>query len=181
MADRVASRPRGRPATIETGDIVSAAVSLIDDVGLESFTMRQLAERMGVSPMSIYRHVANKQELLERIPDSLLAGVAADVTSCTAAVPALRAVADGLGEVLARHPKAAPLFHLPEPGPMMLAAAAHCVRLLVAEGCPDDEAFEVLRALVALVVGQSVTSHGTNSDLGVRIFLAGAAARLAAS
>jgi AcrR family transcriptional regulator len=171
-------RGPGRPATIGADAFVGAAIAVIDEVGVDGLTMRVLADRLGVSPMSVYRHVESKEDLLRRIPDSLLAGVAADVGRRRRALPALRAVAVGLGDVLERHPGVAALFHRPEPGPNMLAAAAHCVDLLVREGCPEDEAFEILRSLVALVIGQSVTSHGERSGLGVRIFLAGAAGRL---
>jgi hypothetical protein len=61
----------------------------------------------------------------------------------------------------------------------MMRAAAHCVELLVAEGCPPQDAFEVLRALVALVVGQAVTTHGTRNDLGTKLFLTGVESLLA--
>lgn len=158
--------------------MVAAAIAVIDEVGIDGLTMRVLAGRLGVSAMSAYRHVADKEELLRLIPDSLMAGVAADVQRRRRALPALRAVADGVGDVLEHHPNVAVLFHQPEPGPNMLAAAAHCVGLLVAEGCAEDDAFEILRSLVALVIGQTVTSHGERSDLGVRIFLAGTARTL---
>jgi hypothetical protein len=73
------------------------------------------------------------------------------------------------------------LFHQPTPGPAMMRAATHCVELLIAEGCPPQDAFELLRALVALVVGQAVTTHGTRSDFGTRVFLIGAASLLTTS
>lgn len=172
-------RPPGRPASVDAEMIVHSATALIDERGMDGFSMRALAAGMGVSPMSIYRHVDGRDDLLARIPDSLLAGVSADVARRRRALPALRAVADGLGDVLQEHPNLAELFHQPDPGPNMLAAAEHCVALLVEEGCPQQDAFEVLRALVALVVGQSVTSHGERSSLGVRTYLAGVQALLA--
>jgi TetR/AcrR family tetracycline transcriptional repressor len=166
-------RSAGRPPTLDIGGIVAAAVCEIDEAGLEGCTMRALAVRLGVTPMSIYRHVADKDDLLRQIPDSMLVGVAADVRRRRRAVPSLRAVADGLAAILESHPNVAPLFHQPVPGHNMIAAAEHCIALLVSEGCPPSRAFEVIRALVALVVGQAVTSHGARDDLGVRIFLTG--------
>jgi AcrR family transcriptional regulator len=174
-------RRPGRPATIDAEQIVDAAISVIDESGIEACTMRAVADRLGVTPMSIYRHITDKADLLGRIPESLLGPVAADVARKRRALSALSAVADGLGDVLESHPNLAPLFHQPTPGPAMMRAAAHCVELLIAEGCPPQDAFELLRALVALVVGQAVTTHGTRSDFGTRLFLVGAASLLTTS
>jgi AcrR family transcriptional regulator len=174
------SKPRrpGRPATIDTAQIVGAAVEVIDEAGLDACTMRSVAERLGVTPMSIYRHVADKAELLGCIPDSLLEPVVDDVVRKRRALSALAAVANGLGDVLDAHPNLAPLFHQPTPGPAMVRAGSHCVELLINEGCPPKDAFEVLRSLVALVVGQAVTTHGTRNGLGTRLFLHGTAGLL---
>jgi AcrR family transcriptional regulator len=181
LPDNEMRRGVGRPATVDAERIVTTAVELIDELGIEGCTMRALSARLGVTPMSIYRHVADKDDLLRRVPDSMLAGVAKDTQRRRKAVPALRAVADGLADILDQHPRVAPLFHQPEPGSNMIAAAEHCIDLLVSEGCPPTRAFEVIRSLVALVVGQAVTSHDERDDLGVRIFLTGARSLLADS
>jgi AcrR family transcriptional regulator len=181
LPDNEMRRGVGRPATIDAERIVATAVELIDELGIEGCTMRALAARLGVTPMSIYRHVADKDDVLRRLPDSMLAGVAQDIQRRRKAVPALRAVADGLADILDQHPRVAPLFHQPDPGSNMIAAAEHCIDLLVAEGCPPTRAFEVIRSLVALVVGQAVTNHDERNDLGVRIFLTGVRSLLADS
>jgi hypothetical protein len=168
-------RRPGRPAAIGVEQIVTAAVNVIDESGIDACTMRAVADRLGVT------HIADKADLLGRIPESLLGPVADDVVRRRRALTALRAVADGLADVLESHPNLAPLFHQPTPGPAMTRAAAHCVELLIAEGCPPPDAFELLRSLVALVVGQAVTTHGTRSDLGTRTFLTGVGALLATS
>jgi AcrR family transcriptional regulator len=167
-----ARRP-GRPATIDRTMLLAAAIDIIDESGIGSCTIRLLADRVGVTPMSVYRHVADKPTLIALIPDTLLGLVAADVMRRRKAVPALRAVADGLGGVLDEHPNLAPLFHQPVPGPHMIDAGQHCARLLVDEGYPQSDSFEVVRSLVALVVGQAVTSHGRRRSVGVDVFLLG--------
>ncbi len=45
-------------------DILDAALSLHADEGLEALTMRRLAETVGMSPMGLYRHYANREALL---------------------------------------------------------------------------------------------------------------------
>jgi AcrR family transcriptional regulator len=49
--------------------MVSAAVTLADAWGFESLSMRNLAEELGAAPMALYRHVANKEDLLDGMVD----------------------------------------------------------------------------------------------------------------
>ncbi|MEV0328868.1 TetR/AcrR family transcriptional regulator C-terminal domain-containing protein [Micromonospora echinospora] len=49
--------------------ILRAAVALADEAGIESLSMRNLAQDLGVVPMAIYKHVANKDELLDGMID----------------------------------------------------------------------------------------------------------------
>ncbi len=48
---------------LSRAEIVRAALDLVDEVGLDGLTMRRLADRLGASPMGLYRHVRNKQDL----------------------------------------------------------------------------------------------------------------------
>src|SRR5437763_13866566 len=53
--------------------IVDTAITLADEEGLDGLSMRHIAERMGVGAMSLYRHVANKDELLALMTDEISA------------------------------------------------------------------------------------------------------------
>jgi len=55
--------------------VVSAALSLVHEGGLDALTMRGLADRLGVKAASLYWHVRDRNELVERLADSILAGV----------------------------------------------------------------------------------------------------------
>ena len=55
--------------------VLEAAMSLADRTGIESVTMRNLAQELGVEAMSLYYHVANKEALLDGLVDSLLAEI----------------------------------------------------------------------------------------------------------
>ena len=46
--------------------VIRAAVALADEAGIESLSMRRLGQELGVEAMSLYNHVANKDDLLER-------------------------------------------------------------------------------------------------------------------
>jgi AcrR family transcriptional regulator len=49
--------------------VVQAAVTVADAGGLTSLTIRSLAKELGAKPMSVYYHVANKDEILDGIVD----------------------------------------------------------------------------------------------------------------
>ncbi len=53
--------------------ILDAALALADESGVEALTMRRLGEELGFEAMSLYRHVANKDDLLDGMLDLVLA------------------------------------------------------------------------------------------------------------
>jgi AcrR family transcriptional regulator len=58
-------RTRRRPLTRER--VLTAAIALADEGGIEALSMRRLARELGVEAMSLYNHVANKDEILDGI------------------------------------------------------------------------------------------------------------------
>ena len=62
-----ARRPAGRVPrnTLSRGQIVDAALALIDTEGLDAATMPRLAQQLGVGTMSLYRHVQDKDDLID--------------------------------------------------------------------------------------------------------------------
>jgi AcrR family transcriptional regulator len=100
--------------------ILRAAIALADEGGIESLTMRKLGERVGVEAMSLYNHVANKDDLL----DGMIDGVFAEVrmpSGDTGWRSAMRDRAVSMREVLARHRWAIALMESRSaPGPATL-------------------------------------------------------------
>ncbi len=68
-----ARRRPGRPAALSRGQVLDAALTLFDAHGVGAVTIRRVATALGVSPMALYRHVANKDELLLVLVDRLAA------------------------------------------------------------------------------------------------------------
>ncbi|TDC78555.1 TetR/AcrR family transcriptional regulator [Actinomadura sp. 7K507] len=66
-------RPRGPRLTRER--IVEAAVALLDAEGVDGFSMRRLAARLGAGTMSLYEYVAAKEDLLDLALDTAIAEV----------------------------------------------------------------------------------------------------------
>lgn len=57
---------------IDRARIVAAATQLADEHGLDAMSMRGVAERLGVTPMALYKHVANRSELVDEMLDQLI-------------------------------------------------------------------------------------------------------------
>jgi AcrR family transcriptional regulator len=49
--------------------VLRAAVAVADEGGVDALSMRKLAQELGVVPMALYKHVANKDELLDGMVD----------------------------------------------------------------------------------------------------------------
>ncbi|MBZ4321497.1 TetR/AcrR family transcriptional regulator [Streptomyces huiliensis] len=64
-----ADRAREQQGSLDRDKIVAAAVRLLDAEGLAKFSMRRLAAELGVTAMSVYWYVDNKDDLLELVLD----------------------------------------------------------------------------------------------------------------
>lgn len=63
----------GRPPRLSRDAVITAAAAIVAREGVEKLTMRVVADELGSSPMSIYRHVRDKDELLVLLLDRLAA------------------------------------------------------------------------------------------------------------
>jgi AcrR family transcriptional regulator len=114
-----ARRGRGRPP-LSRDRVVAAAVELADGAGIAEVTMRKLAGACGVEPMSLYHHVANKDDVLDAMVDAVFA----EMDLPDPSLPwrdALARRAESARSVLVRHPWAiAMLDSRTSPGPATL-------------------------------------------------------------
>ena len=60
--------------------VLQAAIELADKGGAEAVTMRRLAQKLGVEPMSLYNHAANKEDILDGMVEIVM-GEINDVVS----------------------------------------------------------------------------------------------------
>lgn len=97
------TRPRAKrrvPLTRER--LLRAAIAMADDGGIESLTMRRLGQALGVEAMSLYNHVANKDEIVDGIVDLVFGEI--DIPSGGGDwKTAMRRRAISLRDVLLRH------------------------------------------------------------------------------
>lgn len=65
-------------ARLDRERVLTAAIALADDVGLDATSMRRLAETLNVTPMALYKHVADREQLIDGMVDRVVAEIADD-------------------------------------------------------------------------------------------------------
>jgi AcrR family transcriptional regulator len=99
----------GRPAQIDRAAILAASLQLADEQGLPAVTMQAVADRLGVTPMALYRHVQNKADLLDGLVERILLEV--PLPDPQSPWPdRLAALARGTRTAALRHPGVFPLL-----------------------------------------------------------------------
>ena len=103
-----AERMRRARAPLSRERVLHAAIDLADEAGIGAVSMRRLGQALGVEAMSLYNHVANKDDILSGILDIVEGGI--ELPSPGADwKPALRRTAISAHDVLEKHPWAAAL------------------------------------------------------------------------
>jgi AcrR family transcriptional regulator len=97
--------------------VVRAAVALADEAGLEAVSMRRVAERLGFTTMSLYRHVPGKGELTDLMRDAVLGEASLEAARRGDWKERLSAWARGFHDLHVRHPWLAGLGGRRVPGP----------------------------------------------------------------
>ena len=95
------STPKPQPLTVER--IVEAAYEIVQNDGLGALSMRRLGTALGVDPMAIYHHVANKQALLALVTARALSEMAEPPSSSTAWDHRVKHWALGYWDIVTRH------------------------------------------------------------------------------
>ncbi len=110
--------------------VLQAAVALADEAGLKGFSMRGLAQELGVVPMALYKHVANKEELLDGMVDIVFSEIELPPADLDWRA-AMRRRAISTHEALIRHTWAIGMMESRRPGPANLRnhdAVMGCLR-----------------------------------------------------
>jgi AcrR family transcriptional regulator len=71
---RGSRRSAARHETLDRRRLLKAALALIDRDGPQRFSIRRLANELGVTPMAVYNHVSSKADLLEGIANAAIEG-----------------------------------------------------------------------------------------------------------
>ncbi|GAA0371087.1 hypothetical protein GCM10009530_21560 [Microbispora corallina] len=149
---------------LSRAEIVDATWGLAAERGLPAVTMRAVAERLGVTPMALYRHVGDKRGLLDGLVERLLGAI----PTPDPALPwreRLTALAAGIRALARAHPDLFPLlFQRPAvtPAARVPRDAAHAA--LREAGLPEEEAVRAERLLSTFILGFAASEAAGRFD-----------------
>ena len=143
--------------------VLEAAVAFADEAGLEAFSMRSLAQELGVVPMALYKHVANKDELLDGMVDSVFGEIELPPTDVDWR-SAMRRRAISTREALGRHGWAIGMMESRQPGPANLRNHNAVMGCLRGAGFPFAMAIHAYSVQDAYIYGFALQERDTGFE-----------------
>jgi AcrR family transcriptional regulator len=152
----VERRPtRGPKPGLSVGEIVQAAIEVADAEGLGSLSMRRVADRLGVSTMSLYTYVPSKAELLDVMLDAVMGEEVRPNDAAGGWRERLELVARENWALIHRHPWMLQVAAMSRPplGPNVIAKYDHELRAVDGIGLTDVEMDSVITLVLGYVQG----------------------------
>ena len=148
------SDPRAKPrAHLSRERVLRVALALADTGGIESLTMRKIGQELNVEAMSLYNHVANKDDILDGIVDLVFSEIALPSERADWKT-AMRERAISARNVLLRHPWATSLMQSrTKPGPATLRHHNAVIGSLRRAGFTVDMAAHAFSVLDSYIYG----------------------------
>jgi len=146
-------RTTKKRAPLTRDRVLRAALELADEGGTAALTMQRIGRRLGVEAMSLYRHVRNKDDILDGIVDLVFAEIElpADRSNWRTV---LRAQSISTHAALRRHPWAITLMESRmTPGPANLRTHEDTITVLLDAGCTAIMATHVYNLVDSYVYG----------------------------
>jgi AcrR family transcriptional regulator len=152
-------RRRGSTPALDRQRIVDTGLAIVDTEGIEALSLRRLADDLGVTPMAIYWHVADKAELLDRIGERVL-----EIIVIPPAVGdwrrQLRDVHQAMLRPLLEHPNAVELMvGRARYGSAGITLFERILSILLAAGLSPAQAFDAYQSLYLFQLGYITTSR----------------------
>jgi AcrR family transcriptional regulator len=158
-------RTRSRPLTRE--EVVDTALRIVDDEGLEALTMRRLGAALGVEAMALYRHVPNKEALLDLTVEQMRSEMHLTASPSENPAEAFGAIFAEYARVLAAHPNMLPLATR-----RTVPTSTSGLEYLIDQGLPEDVAVELYQSLTAFTIGWALLGATDSAWAGLPEHLA---------
>lgn len=151
---------RGPRAGLSADAIVAAAVRVADAEGFEAVSMARVAHELGFTTMSLYRHVASKEELLQLMWEASTFGAEELVLEGDGWRPRLRMWALIQREVLDLHPWIVQMpMASPPAGPNSLLFVERALETLDGTGLEDADKIRVIGLLSSYSLSEARMAH----------------------
>lgn len=153
-----ARRPGTSDPRLASGRIVAAAIAVADAEGLAGLSMRRVATELRVATMSLYRHVADKDDLLLKMMDAAFGECRFPPRPPEGWRDQLELAARTLWAMFQRHPWLAPALSVTRPQPIArgLACAEWVLSALDGRGLDPSTMLTIYITLVNYVRGTAV-------------------------
>jgi AcrR family transcriptional regulator len=133
--------------------VLQAAVGLADKGGIESLSMRKLAQELGVEAMSLYNHVRNKDDILDGVVDVVVGEIQIPIETSDWKTSLRQTVLSARG-VLLRHPWAPRIIESRKnPSPATFQYFESVIGILRKGGFSVDLTHHALHVLGSRVLG----------------------------
>jgi AcrR family transcriptional regulator len=160
MSPRRTAADSARRERLTRERVLAAALQLIDEEGLDRFSMRRLAARLGVDPMTIYYHLPNKAAVLDGVVEAVMAEFRVPPVSGSVE-DRWRATARAYRDLLRAHPNVLPVIAT---WPIQTPAGWDTLEALLAPileaGLDGSEALAVVQFMGALINGLVLADVG---------------------
>jgi AcrR family transcriptional regulator len=164
MATRVSVGAQPR-APLSRQRVLQAALALADDGGVEALSMRKLAQEFGVVPMALYKHVANKDELLDGMIDVVVSEIDPPPSGTDWKTAIRRRVLSARSAML-RHPWASRVIESrTNPTPTVLAYMDSMIGMFRAGGFSVDLTHHAMHAMGSRLLGFTQELFDDSVDL----------------
>ena len=163
MSEPMFATERRVPLTKER--VLRAAVNLADREGIEGLSMRRLGQELGVEAMALYRHVRNKDDLLEGLVEAVVGEIEHPYPSPDWK-DAMRALVMSSRQVMLSHPWAPRvIIDRPTVGPATLRHIDAVLGILSAGGFAIDMAHHALHVLGSRILGFTQDPFNDTEDV----------------
>ena len=140
--------------------VLGAAISLVDEGGIESLSMRRLGQMLGVEAMSLYNHVASKDDILDGIADQVLNNIDLPASGADWEA-AIWQCATSAHAALAAHPWACTLImSIPRPLPARLRYMDSVLKCLRDAGFSATATYHGYHAVDSHILGFTLWEAG---------------------
>jgi TetR/AcrR family tetracycline transcriptional repressor len=147
-------------ARLQRDRIVRRALEIADAEGLDAVSFRRLAADLGVTPMALYRHLADRSDLLVAMTDLILAEIELPEDTGGDWADALRDVLRSAMAAYARHPAAPALTSSGWWTPRSLTLTETLVRLLTRAGFTEREGLVIVQRLSDAALAEAWAAAG---------------------
>lgn len=162
-SDKISKVTHNRKSTVSLNReaVVGLALHIADTEGIDAVSFRRLAHNLGVTPMAVYRHVLNKNDLLDAMTEHMLASFDTSAVKEADWREQIRGFLYALRQVLISHPSGRYLLSRRSlPSTNRLNIFETSLGILRNAGFAPREAFFIFEHLLNQVVSLVITGDG---------------------